>query len=167
MVKNEQNRRKRRNSEMLYVQQKSWVSKDFQWLQQSPRNTRRCSKSAPFVLMDEQSHWYHLNKQKCKTNDTPAGRRLFPQAIAIQLTDRNLSAWSLPSIWPVIRRLAWEMIDHFTGKYHSCERVSYKLGWAGKTHNPHISPPSPDRSSPWQPKQKCFADILHVEGWQS
>lgn len=108
-----------------------------------------------------------INRNVKQMTHPQGGRRLFPQAIATQLTDRNLSAWSLPSIWPVIRRLAWEMIDHFPGKYHSCERVSYKLGWAGKTHHPHISPPSPDRSSSWQPKQKCFADILHVEGWQS
>ena len=119
--------------------------------------------------MDEQSHWFHFNKQKCEMNEILARKSLFPWATAIQLADSNLSAWSLPSMCPVMCRLPWEMTDHFTGKYPSCERVSYKLGLREETHRPRIPPSSPDRSSFWQPEEKCFAntrDAEHSQSWE-
>lgn len=42
--------------------------------------------------MDEQSHWFHFNQQRCKTSDTLAKKSLLHQITAIQWTDNNLFA---------------------------------------------------------------------------
>lgn len=59
-------------------------------------------KNTPFVVQGEQAHWIQSNKQKCKINDRLARKSLFPEATATQLTGSNLSARSLPSMYPVI-----------------------------------------------------------------